>query len=636
MIKRVTYPQHIFKGITPNHKSYPQDANLKLFGIDTETRKGEPMTVQASDGVETLFEYVDGRDCFDVLMSWLFARCRSHGVNIAYAHFLRYDLPVIFFERRKDIYEQISEIKFKHHGYECNLLFGKVNKAEIVKGDRKLVILDSWSFTTNSLAKSLKQFKIPHDKHDKPDGIGKLRYDWLCVRPDLRAQFEAYARQDVVAQFHLGRRIMDYHKEFKVRPCISLPQFGTRVMRHHFFRRGEVIPFPPSRIVRGCELSYHGGENFYDDDKPKVMEDVFEADISSAYPHAMVEIPQMVKGFWCFTKSFDPDHVGVYRVSGHDNGKYPIVFDDNFTPVRGPFKDKWITGYELAEALKAPDVEVAIEEGLLWIHDPAYDHNPLAEYVRHFYKLKSEAGKDDPNRALWKLMLNAPTGKFVQATEIKKIVKALKCGKEGLLTPTRLGCDYVWDAVLGKYVHCTTENRAGGMYNPFLASQVTGHTRARIHREAVRYNAIHIATDAIKTVEPVHASHGLGGFELQTFGRCYFFRNKLYLHMGRDLKLCGHSLDDPAHLPVCYPKDWHDASLAGRPVLDEDGQHLCKYAMHGFKGSAFELFEHRHRIIRERRYEYTYDHMTGLREGMRTGLPPCAMQEDRREVLLLA
>jgi hypothetical protein len=634
VLKEVSYPKHILKGITPNHRAYPRDHNLRLFSVDTETCKGLPMTVQAHDGVDTLFQYVDSSSCFDVLMSWLFDRSRSHGVNIAYVHYLKFDLPVIFVERRLDIYEQITEISFKHHGYACKLLFGKVNKAEIEKGDRKVTLLDSWAFTHNSLDTSFKQFQVPFEKHPKPPGLGEVRYDSLCIAPSIRSDFEKYAQADVVGLWHLARRIMDFHEEFKVRPCISLPQFGSRVLRHHFFKSDENIQLPPEPYMKGCELGYHGGKNGLYVEPCTVVEDVFEADISSAYPHAMVEIPQLVRGSYLRVRKFNPDLVGLYRVSGRDDGKYPLVFDAVFRPVRGVFKDQWITSYELAEALKAPDVDLVIHDGIVWVPESGYNHNPIAEYVHHFYHLKDSVAKDDPNRVLYKLLLNAITGKFIQAVELRRIIDSKAVDSKGLSKSKRSACDFEYDAVLKKFIRVQTEHRAGGLYQPFLAALITGHTRARIYREETRYDALHTATDAIKTIHPVHASKGLGGFELQTYGRCYLFRNKLYLHMARNTDLCGHDLSKEGK-HIAYPKDWHDFRLRGKPVLDHDGQHLCKYALHGFKGSVFELFEHRHDIIRDGFYRYTYDHMVGLREGMRQHRAVCSMWHDKEEVLRL-
>ena len=65
MRKEVTFPKFVFGGIQPNHRAIPLDKNLRIFGADSETFKGEPMTIQAHDGTDTLFEYVTGATIFN-------------------------------------------------------------------------------------------------------------------------------------------------------------------------------------------------------------------------------------------------------------------------------------------------------------------------------------------------------------------------------------------------------------------------------------------------------------------------------------------------------------------------------------------------------------------------------------------
>src|SRR4029077_12777136 len=193
---------------------------------------------------------------------------------------------VLISDHHETMYEQVNAIKF-HLSPEAKplpkawwkephkkvllveILFGKVNAAEITEGfyylekddalhfegQAKLKILDSRAFTLASLDRSLKMFLIPQSKLEKPEGLGKL--------PLKTPTFEAYAKQDVVAQWFLGRKILDIHEKYAVRPSVSLPQFVSRVFRHDFFKGDWKIEFPPLDVVRAAELSYHGGKNGY-------------------------------------------------------------------------------------------------------------------------------------------------------------------------------------------------------------------------------------------------------------------------------------------------------------------------------------------------------------------------------------
>jgi len=216
VIKAVSYPKFLFSGVKANHRAYPLDDNLRIFGADTETLRGNPHTLQCYDGKDLLFKYVEGGECFDAFIDYVEPRCRNRGVNIAYFHFLRFDLPVLFYEKRLTFYEQISEIKFEYKGWDCEILFGKVNKATLKRGNVKFHILDSWAFTQAGLAASLDMYKIPHPKQEKsPEleaSIGKTNYHDLPENHVLRREFESYAKQDAVSEYHLAKAIMDKHK----------------------------------------------------------------------------------------------------------------------------------------------------------------------------------------------------------------------------------------------------------------------------------------------------------------------------------------------------------------------------------------------------------------------------------------
>ncbi len=354
--------------------------------------------------------------------------------------------------------------------------------------------------------------------------------------------------------------------------------------------------------------------------RPFVVEDAYEADISSAYPYAMTKLPQFIEGDYAKVSAFEPAAVGIYRVSGEDAGKYPLIFDHDFKPVRGEFKDLWVTSFEVERALKAKDVRLKVSEGWLWIPDASYTHNPMKEYVEHFYKKKQETPKSDPNYYFFKIMLNGLYGKFVQTTEIVRLeMLGDQDESDVAATRERIPSDYKWDDVLKKFIKTERTHRAGGLYNPFIATLITGFVRGYLYDLEKKYKAFHSATDAIKTTIRPKTVGGLGGLNIETFGRCYAFRNKLYLHFGKGTEFCEHK--DPA-------------KLAKVKIFDTDGQHLCKYGLHGFKGEASELFAARHRLLAGGSLDYEYDHMIGLREGFKRRETICSMVK-RSETLKL-
>lgn len=641
MIKDVEYPKHVVSGIRSVSRSFPLPKNLRLFGADTETFFGKPDTVQAHDGSDTMIERVSGATIFDRLMTWVSRRCRERGVNIVYFHRLAFDLLVVFFEKRKEIYQQGTETHFKYKGWDCRILYGKVNAAVLRKGKTTVQVLDSRAFTMASLAKSLMMFGVPEKKLPKPDRLGEKRLDFKDYD---------YAKQDAISEYGLGKKILEFHSMYQVKPSISLPQFAARVFKRHFMTDGEVIPFPPVDVVKASEFSYHGGANLALD-FPRVIEDAYEADISSAYPKAMSMLPQLVQGDYYEVTSFDPDRAGVYCVSGYaEPTTYPILYNHVFKPLIGNFNDVWVTGHELARAMNDPAYEFKVSRGFVWDPDDRYKHNAFADYVQHFYKLKEETPKGTPLYYFYKYMLNQLYGKAIQAVEVRsldsveraieEVLKSSRSREEKFAEIEALedvdeapemessfsgSIDYRWDAALGKYVRIKKHFRAGGIYNPFVATQITGYVRGALWDLETAYSAFHAATDSVKTTMKPKTSKGLGGVGVVTFGRCYLFRNKLYLHFCKDPAICGHKYA-PFRFPQGHP-------LEGRPIM-EGGQHLCKVGLHGFKGTIAQLFDRRHELLKNREMKYEYRHMVGLREGLKRDEDVCAMVT-RRELLKL-
>lgn len=626
MIKEVSYPTHLRKGITAILRDFPPDKELRVFGGDSETVRGLPHTVQIAAEGESVILFVDQDSIFPEFWGWIKHRLRRDGINLCYFHNLNFDLRVLFNRQQRAMYEQIHDIRFEIDGVSVHMLYGKVNKADLRQGPHKLTLLDSKAFTQASLDRSCKMFQVPIGKLPPPAGLGR--------EPLRTPEFRAYALQDAVACRALGLRIMEFHRAYKIAPSVTLPAFAARVFRRHQLKPHESIPFPPVPCVKAAELSFHGGKNGYYLPARAVIEDSYEIDISSAYPFAMRELPPLTRGTYLNVRERRPDRAGIYRITGRQGERLrPLIFDHSFNPIpnNSRFSDLWVTGWELDEILKAPEIRIEKLRGYEWSpHKDAV--NPFLRYVDHFYQKKQSAGKSDPFYNFYKLALNSLFGKLVstipeKSLEAKAEDKRLK--NQGVDLPPGMVVHERYDPVLNQVVKISEAWKAGAIYNPFWASQITGHTRAYIARLESELDAFHVATDSVKTIYLREAVAGLGGLKVECFGRCYAFRNKLYLHCGKDATFCGH--DAP---PYSYPKDWPDKSKRGAPMVDVDGQHLCKFALHGFKGKLAELWDARLDIMRSGKYRYSYLHCVGLREGLRRKETPCDFVK-REEMLLL-
>lgn len=668
MLKNVRVSKRLEeKGIIENHRGYPTKP-IRIFGADTETCRGRIFTFQiSSEGNETITR-TRPESAFKEFMGWINPHIDERGVNIVFFHNLRFDLTVLFAPEQEQIYNQYNDIHLERDGYVIRMLYGRVNFVRVWKdlggylcprckeipkeavrrvagknlcGNPKhgepcpvrrnlgtcVRWIDSAAFCppgSKSLAAALKIYGVPYRKLSAPEGLGdRILYG---------KEFEDYALNDARAEEALGQSIMALHKEYDLTPCISLPQLSARILRHHFFRPGESFPFPPEPCRLASELSYHAGKNgFYV--KPGVYEDLYEYDINSAFPKAMKEMPQMVKGRYQHVRVYKPGVLGIYRISGiRKAGRYPLVFDAGFRPVQGHFENQWITGYEMELLRKSSDYHYRCHEGWIWRHCKTYAHSPLGDFVEKFWTLKSTAPKG-PKRDTYKNILNSLYGKFAACVE-KRPTEATALGPVEISRGRESG---------GRYFV------AGALYHPFIATQITGYVRAELYRLEVAGSALHAATDSIKSRAELPTSERLGGIKKETFGRCYLFRNKLYLHFARTSRLCGHDLGkgwlyisdtDAGTLSEVgndertgYRFDAESDRKIGK-LFDSDGQHLCKFGLHGFKGSVFLLYKNREYLFRNGYLDYSYPHMVNLREGIKRGETPANMMT-RPERLLL-
>lgn len=582
MKKNVILPKFIQAGIKKNSPSALE--NVLLFGADTETVNGEAHTLQVTGVDGSFLYYVNKHTIFTTFVEHIDARLKRGHTAAVYFHNLNFDLPVLFSREKLKLW-QGSQFEVERDGWKCYVncekrFFAKLSK----QNNKRIQIIDSFGFLPTSLARVSESLGLNLPKLEKPEGLGTL--------PLRTPEFEAYAKRDADIDFHFARWIENIHRQYNIKLTVSLPQMGAYIFKSMFLRKGDVIEFPPMNVVKPSLLSYHGGKNgFYV--KPGVYKNCSEIDINSAYPYAMKQLPSFLKGTYACVKRFVPELCGVYRISGRINCPYNLLFDHGFKPVSGEFKNLWVTGYEIAEGLKYNELEIDDIFGHVWVPDAEETRNPFGDYVDYFYQKRQETPKSDPMSNFFKLAMNANYGKLIQCVEKREEVDIdtpdfnVNVGKDGKL----------------KIEERVKNFTAGGMFQPFIASQITAKVRVMLHGLEHRFKAIHAATDSIKTLEPiVGGSKALGDYKLEVTGTCVLLRNKLYLHYAKDFSHCGHKPGDPG-------------------VIHKNGEHLCKFALHGFTGRVGDL----DRLISTRTQTYEVKHLYKIREAIRQRKDPLTM-----------
>jgi len=531
---------------------------MRVYGLDTETYNGKPMTLQFSDGKEDKIFFINKNTITKKFLSILQSLPSSKGEkSVIYVLNLLFDFCQCFYPYWKKLIKQEKEdgqFEFKVNRWNIKgFITDDSQFAEIRKGKKIFWLLDIGRFFVGiSLDKAIKTLLHEKGKEEAPKDLGKKRY----TRKDKK--FVKYALWDVKKTQQIGNLITEFHNQWEVSQTWSIAQLAERIFRHHFLE--ENLKGCPFEIIRPALLSYHGGRNgVYV--KPDFYPFVYSYDIVSAYPFAMFNLPNFRNGEYYKVKKFEKKYVGIYCISGiKKKCKYPAFFANHFKEIIGKFENVWVTCYELEQALKYKEVKIEKIYGYI-MYPKTKEKSSLQEYVKTFIELKNNTSKEDTNYEFYKRLLNALYGKFIQMREEK-----LDDGSSKWIT--------------------------GLMFQPFIASLITGFVRAYIHDLEHRFKSIHTSTDSIKTLNSIpkkYLSKKLGGLSLEVKGKCLLIRNRLYLH------------------------------------YDENGE-LKKYALHGFKGKPEGLLK----LWNKKEKYYSANRMIKPKEAIIQGKNPFVFETQKR------
>jgi DNA polymerase type B, organellar and viral len=540
-----------------------------IYGGDTETVEGEPNSLQfySEDVACEDFYIVNQHNALKTFLKWCASRSLGNE-HVVYIHNLKFDLVELLYGVHERLAEAGGEYDFQVGGWHISGVYGTPTFCRLSDRTHKRVIflIDSFSFFKGSLSEAAKLY-CPHlPKLRRPRDLGSVR------KRAKDTQFVEYAMRDAEVSYHIGRSIEELHREFDLKQCVSIADLAARVFRHRFLTY--TIPQPTDDIILASLDSYHGGKNNLTV-APGWYLNTTGLDISSAYPYAMRNLPafehaKLYKRYRPAKRTTSVPPYGVYTVAGTvASCRWPVLFDHDFSPLSGKFEGVSIQGIELNEALRSGELKLSRIHG--WYYDAEKDNGAPAfrAFVDDFYKRK-QTEKNPVRRHGYKTILNSVYGKFIQTRK-----RALKC--------------YV--SIDSGKVSEAHELVAGGMFHPFIASCITAHTRAAIHKYEHKYRAIHTATDGIFTTRavPKLKDTGLGSLNVDSQGDLLMVRNKLY---------------------ILYAKDGDVESRAF------DGKRIVKWALHGFQGSVFDL----ERLIATNRRKYVSNHVNQLKESINRGL----------------
>lgn len=364
-------------------------------------------------------------------------------------------------------------------------------------------IWDVWSFFSTSFVKAVEEYLPDFDVTAlAADKAGRADFTYA----DLDERIYPYWKTELALTVRLMETLRErlYGAGLKIRQwhgpgAISSYSLRTRGM-------AKAMSKPPLEVLRASQFAFAGGrfELFQIGCEPR---DVYAYDIRSAYPAAMVGLPNLANGEWRHVER--PRRVarfGVYRVAYANRvvntvRPHPFYYRSPKHLISYPnIVQGWYWSPEAQIASSIPDAQIL--EG--WEYDE--DGSRPFEWIGEVYDRRAQWKRDgNPSQIALKLLLNSMYGKMAQ----------------------RVGWERTGDAPTWHQLE--------------WAGYTTSHARARLFRAMLEAHSkgalIGVETDGIFTRAPLNldVGQGLGQWECEQYEGMIYLQSGFY-HKLRDGK----------------------------------------------------------------------------------------------------
>ncbi len=562
-----------YKGVYEEHS---------ILVCDTETIRGRPYTIQFYDGNKVTLEYVNEDTIFDCYLDYVRDHFESN--MSVWFFYCQFDLPIIHYPFKE--YFTYDNHRMGYGDYDFTYVTGKTWYGNHVYKNQKWFERDAFQYVFRGLEKIAKDLELPLMKLKAPSFLGQRAWKTL----EEKQEFESYAKQDVLVLWELVYWILSIHRQYNVGLSVSLADLCGKIFRKKFV--DSPIVSTSQSVTLAALSSYHGGKTQMYVNGPIIIRDIYEYDITSAYPYAMSQIGNV------FDYEIQP---AMYLNSGryHDNAlykvnaqilcKYQPIFSEEFKR-QSILRSTWITGYELNSCLEKQCIQYEVLEGFEMVFHNGKE-NGLSNYVWEFFEKKRTAKmQKNKTEELWaKLALNSLYGKF-----ISRIMEDHDIGDK-------------W--------------KGGVIFHPLIATLITGFVRAYVHSIEHVCCSFHTSTDSFITkCNDLDMSftgvNGLGGLKKEYQGDVLLVRPKVYVIFDKLNINCYHKFqitdDDVVYCQYCQAK-------------------VLKSATHGFYGSTQMLLN----MWKGNQVNYVVNRMIRLKEAKRRRDPevlPFVFTDQRRSL----
>lgn len=398
-----------------SHKSHHQGFLREFVAWDGEgitSSPGEPQDFVlwgCSTGEHIVSPSLGTVQCLDLLLK--VKRDHPHTIFVGFA--LGYDFNMILKDLSpRHLWVLYRRGQVKWGSYRIERLPGKwlyVKKKD--GGSAKLY--DTYGFFQSSFVAACEKFLGSNDPELDRIRTGKQARSSFAYS-ELRSLIIPYWK----GELRLLVRLMDALRDDLIGANLPITSWhGPGAVANTVFRQFNIKqakkPTPPE-VNRAAQYAYAGGR-FELFRVGHHQGRVWEYDINSAYPEAITRLPNLCKGTWERTRSFDPESFGVWRVDFHATGDFsslhtrphPLFVRGKHGEVSYPLRAMgW---YWTPEARAIPE---SIVDGWVFRHESGSE--PFS-FLHEMYdtRLKWKNDQNSAERAL-KLAMNSLYGKMAQ------------------------------------------------------------------------------------------------------------------------------------------------------------------------------------------------------------------------------
>lgn len=471
-----------------------------IVAIDTETSDGNIFLLADSDGNFTDHPNVT----FDSIAEFLF----KHEGSWLFCYNLQYDAECILKllpSKAFDPYRgKKKRLRFQHQNYTISYIPKK--QLRIQKGKHSVSLYDIAQYYDN------KPLGIAYSEHIKKSldraylETKKIRKKF-SVRHYLRHKKEIrqYCITDCILTKELAENWLDtFHDAFGFYPAnwISSGYLAEKVLIYNEVQ----IPFfydLDYQIQNLAWQSFYGGR--FELTQRGYIGYCCLYDVNSAYPYALTHLPDITNGKWILSQKINPySALGFFHIRAHIDysvkiAPFPFRTRNNriIYPV-GEF-ETFVTLEELKAVTGDPKIRYKIIDSYQFIpnKNPKY---PFKKFIIEQYekRMKLKQEKNPLERAV-KIILNSIYGKTAQRAN----------------------------------------NMMGNLFNPVIASYITGFARAQLYKFVKENNlethVVAFATDSVACRKKIDYldSKNLGQMKLDKEANdVYFLSNGFYRFNG--------------------------------------------------------------------------------------------------------